>query len=99
MRSNQSSNQSSNPNPRSIHAETPNFGEKSAKNEPKQAKTVQNEREWMRKRSATLPTLSTAPTRHRSRQTWAQNVKDDLLHNSARQIFDWQRDARERRRF
>ncbi|TKR86359.1 hypothetical protein L596_010966 [Steinernema carpocapsae] len=83
----------------SVHAKTPDFSEKSAKNEPKQAKTVQNEREWMRKRSATLATLSTAPTRHRFRQTWAQNVEDDLVLNPARKIFDWQRDARERRRF
>ncbi|TKR73386.1 hypothetical protein L596_020699 [Steinernema carpocapsae] len=34
--------------------------EKSANNEPKRVKTVQNEREWMRQRSATLATLSTA---------------------------------------
>ncbi|TKR62126.1 hypothetical protein L596_026125 [Steinernema carpocapsae] len=59
----------------------PISAKKARKNEPKWAKTVQNEWNWMRQRSATLAMLSTAPTRHGFRQTWAQNVADDLLHN------------------
>ncbi|TMS34183.1 hypothetical protein L596_001822 [Steinernema carpocapsae] len=54
----------------------PTQSEKSAKNEPKQAKTVQNERKWMRKRSA-ANAINCAHT-PRSRQTWAQNPTDPV---------------------